>query len=441
MARPGAPSEGVPTEARMRRLCSILVVVVTACGGSRSGGATPAEGGTADDGSGGDASDDGGMQEGGDASGDGGFVVAAHPPPPQVTPSGGPVIANPKIVPVSFPMDPLAGDIDVFSAAFASTTYWGDVVAEYGIAPAKPLAPIHVTTPVGATIDDSAIKTWLASQLDGTHPEWPAPDKDTVYVLYYPPGTTVTSYGMTSCVGFHGYHSDAQVGSKYVTYAVVSRCASIPEANVTGIQYVSAVASHEVVEALTDPLPDVNPAYSGPDNDHLAWALALGGELGDMCALQGEVFFMPPDFPYTVQRIWSNAAAKAGKDPCVPAYSGVNPFVEAVPVTTDKVLYDYYGSIGATKGVHVPLGQTKTIELDLISSAPTPGPFTVSVGEGGTTTPNVTLTLDKNKGSNGDKLQLTIAPHATNQVYGGELVLIRATLGTRKTYDYLFVSN
>jgi hypothetical protein len=440
MAGPASPREGAPVEATMRRAGSILVVVVAAaCGGSGSGGATPRpDAAAADDGgTGADAADDGGTPEAGDASQDGG--VAPYPPP-QVEDSGGPVIAHPKIVPVSFPTDPLAGDIDVFSAAFASTTYWGDVVAEYGIAPAKPLTPIHVTTPVAATIDDSEIKTWLASELDGTHPEWPAPDADTLYVLYYPPGTTVTIQGASSCVAFHGYHSEAQVGSKHVPYSVVSRCASIPEVNVTGIQYVSAVASHEIVEALTDPLPDVNPAYSGPDNDHQAWALALGGELGDMCALQGEVFFMPSDFPYTVQRIWSNAAAKANKDPCVPAYSGTNTYVEARPVTTDTVLFDYYGSIGSTKGVHVPLGQTKTIELDLLSSGPTAG-FSVSAGEAGTTTPNVTLTLDKNTGSNGDKLHLTIAPHSTNQTYGGELVIVRATLGTRKTYDYLFVGN
>jgi hypothetical protein len=116
-------------------------------------------------------------------SGPGPFAPASHPVVPQVANLGGPVLAAPKVVPVSFPDDPLQPDIDTFAAAFTTTTYWGDVTKEYGVGPVMPLAPVHVTTAVGATIDDSAIQTWLASMLDGTHPEFPAPDGNTVYAL------------------------------------------------------------------------------------------------------------------------------------------------------------------------------------------------------------------------------------------------------------------
>ncbi len=421
------------------RFSTLALLLLVGCS---SNGASPRpDAGAADDGGAGtDAGgDDAAAADSGDASGDAGGPK--RPAAPQVLDVGGPVIAHPKIVPVSFPNDPLSADIDTLYAAFASTTYWGEVTAEYGIAPAKPLPPVHVTTPAAATIDDTEIQQWLASQLDGTHPEWPAPDADTLYVLNYPPGTTITLFGETSCVGFHGYHSQASVGANQVSYSVVSRCASVPEVNVTGIQYVSAVASHEVIEALTDPLPFSKPAYETPDDDHLAWALALGGELGDMCALNGEVFFQPADFPYTVQRIWSNAAAKAGNDPCVPAFTGGAPYVEAVPAVTDKVAFDYQGSIGTTKGVRVPLGKTGSVDLDLFSADPSQGPFHVAAIEVGTSTPNLTLTLDKDSGNSGDTLHLSIAAHSQKHNYGGELVIVRATLGTRKTYDYLYVGN
>ena len=424
------------------RLWSLGLIFLVACSSSNAGSPRPDAGDASDDGSAGaDAGgDDAAAADAGDASSDG-ATGPKRPAPPQVVDLGGPVIAHPKIVPVSFPNDPLSADIDTFYAAFSSTTYWGDVTAEYAIAPAKTLAPVHVTTPADATIDDTQIQQWLASQLDGTHPEWPAPDADTLYALDYPPGTSITLYGATSCVGFHGYHSQASVGAMQVSYAVISRCASVPEVNVTGIQYVSAVASHEIVEALTDSLPFTKPAWQGPDDDHQAWALALGGELGDMCALNGEVFYKPADFPYTVQRIWSNAAAKAGKDPCVPAFTGGAPYVEAAPDVHDMVAFDYQGSIGSTKGVRVPLGKTGTVDLDLFSADPSQGAFNVAAIEVGTQTPNVTLTLDKNSGNSGDTLHLTIAAHSQNPMYGGELVIIRATQGTRKTYDYLYVGN
>lgn len=419
-------------------LALALAPFASACSSNAAG---PADAGTA-------GSDDGPVVDddaapGDDAAGEAGpaaFAPASHAVVPQVEDFGGPVLATPKIVPVSFPDDPLQTDIDTFVAAFSSTTYWGDVTREYGVGPATPLAPVHVTTAVGATIDDSAIQTWLASMLDGTHPEFPAPDGNTVYALFYPPGTTVTMQGYgSSCNAFHGYHSEATVAGDQVPYAVIPRCTTLPEIPVTGIQYVSAVTSHEVVEAMTDPHPFTNPAFAETDPEHIAWTFLGLGEVGDMCALVGNAFYTPADFPYTVQRIYSNALAKAGHDPCFP-----NPmkttYIQAAPVLGDTVSFDDEGYRGTTKGVKIPLGQSKTVEIDLFSDAPTSGPWTVSAVEpSGAGT--LGLSFDKTSGQNGDKLHLTITAKSTNATYGLSPFIVESSQGTTRNLWVGLVGN
>ena len=62
-------------------------------------------------------------------------------------------------------------------------------------------------------------------------------------------------------------------------------------------------------EAATDPQPLDNPAYLQVDDNHAVYARLTGGggEVGDMCEAYADANFQPTDFPYMVQRIWSNA--------------------------------------------------------------------------------------------------------------------------------------
>jgi hypothetical protein len=364
---------------------------------------------------------------------------ASHPSPPQSFDVGGPVLTHPKIVSVSFASDPFEAAIDTFATAMGTTTYWGNETKEYGVAPVVPTQRIHDPTVQPATVDDSQIASWLAGQLDGTHPAWPAPDGNTLYVLYFPPGTTVTLFGSPSCATFHGYHSNTQLpNGTPVPYAVVSRCAGIPEdPRATGVNYISAVASHEVIEALTDPLPMSNPAYGQTDQDHLASMFVMGGEVGDLCALVGNAFYIPTDFPYLVQRIWSNQVALTGHDPCLPEPAG-QVYFNSAPVLTDTIP----SMVGTTKGVHIPVGQSKTIEVDLFSEASTPGPWTVAakeVGNGGVQ--NLTFSFDRTSGVNGDKLNLTIHVVSQNSSFGAEVFLLKSTYGTQRSLWFGLVGN
>jgi len=351
-----------------------------------------------------------------DAGGDAGFVPGDHPPMPQVASSGGPVIAKPSFVPVSFANDSLQGDIDAFVGAMAKTTYFEDVIGEYGVAKPTIAKPIHIAETVPANILDADIQGFIRSKvMDQT---LPAPDANTLYVLFYPPGTTIELDGRKSCATFHGYHGEVAVGQQSAAYAVIARCSGIPEAPVMGIQYVSAVASHEIVEALTDPLVYTNPAFAMPDRDHIGFAFLGLAELADMCALDGDAFYTPSDFPYTMQRIWSNALALQGHDPCVPNVKKTT-YIMAVPELEDTI-----GSVyGKTKGVKIPVGQEKTIAVDLFSDGPIDS-WDVRAIEPSSMNSTLDLALDRTSGTNGDKLMLTIKTKGKNATYGASPFVI-----------------
>jgi len=366
---------------------------------------------------------------------------APHPAPPHVQSYGGPVLTSPKIVPVVFDGDDptIVGQIADFSSKVGATQYWAANTMEYGVGPATATAPVDLSAvpeSAPAMIDDAAIQTWLGGKLNGDDPLFPAADGNTVYAIYYPAGTTITLQGSTSCNAFGGYHSnfalDAAHGSQQVAYAVIPRCDNFD--GMVGIDAVTATASHELLEAATDPFPMTTPAYTLMDDAHIYWLRILGGgETGDMCAQFSGSFTTFAELPYLVQRSWSNKSANAGHDPCVPAIPG-DVYFNAAPVLNEWVTYSLYGQNVQVKGVTIPLGESKTIDLDLFSDGDTGGPFTVDVQDtsalfGGT--PHLDLSLDRASGQNGEKLHLTITVNTAGK-HNTETFAVISQLGSTK---------
>ncbi len=371
--------------------------------------------------------------------GDNGMVSnmypAPHPDAPQVANANGPVLSAPVFVPVFFMNDDATqkAALEDFVSKLGATAYWTAVGKEYGVGPGTATKPVELMETAPATIDDSGIQTWLAGKLNADDMAFPAATAQTIYVLHYPVGTTITlNTGMgssQSCNSFGGYHSDttldAKHGSMKIAYAVIPRCPAF--AGMTAIDVATSAESHELSEASTDPLPQDNPAYGQVDDNHLYWMFALGGgEVGDMCAQDPGAFTKFTGFDYMVQRSWSNAAAMAGHDPCVPAAAN-EVYFNAAPELPDMISL---GGIGGfqTTGVSVPVGSTKTIDLDLFSDGPTGGPWTVAVkdfqtlmgGSGG----NFSFALDRTQGQNGEKLHLTINSLKATQYNAGIFVVI-----------------
>jgi hypothetical protein len=216
-----------------------------------------------------------------------------------------------------------------------------------------------------------------------------------------------------------------------VAYAVIPRCESFGD--LTGIDAITGVTSHELIEASTDPYPFNDPAYAQVDQDHYYWSSALGGgEVGDLCAQNPGAFTFFDELPYAVQRTWSNVSIAAGHDPCVPEVAK-EVYFNVVPELDDQITL---GGGGSASGVSVPLGTTKTITLDLYSDGPTSGPFTVKVIDaqqlfGGTS--SFKFALDKSSGVNGDKIQLTITTNTASKRKHGTFA-IESHLGSETNY-------
>jgi hypothetical protein len=267
-------------------------------------------------------------------------------------------------------------------------------------------AAVHFpTNPFQATEDDSDLQSWLTQQIaNGALPPY---EFGNIYALFMPDGVSVTLDGATSCQDFGGYHDEASLSPAVsVPYAVIPRCGTY--AGLTGIDTLTGSASHEFIEASTDPFPETSPAYAQVDSKDVAWMLLLGGgEIADMCAQNVDAFFEPTGLGYTVQRSWSNQAAAASNDPCVPAPSGA--YFNAAPVLPDDVTLNV-GPMVTTLAVQIPVGASKTIPVDLFSNEAM-GAWDVNAYDGAALqglNDELSLKLDKTSGENGDKLQLTV---------------------------------
>jgi hypothetical protein len=288
------------------RWALVALVLVAAGGGACSSSHASHDGGAIADASEEDdaSADDGG--EGGD-DGSGPCVADAAPPSAYLAPAsdggvssylpqeldlGGHVSRTPTLVPITYASDPLESQLDAFTGSLGCSDYWRAVVSDYGVG-AGVSTPVHLQGAAPSGITEQGIANWIGSAIgDGT---LPAPTPETIYVLYYPKGTTVTLRdGTPMCQGVPGYHEDGVVGGHTIAYAVVPRC---PGQGAMPVDIVTPVASHEIVEAATDPSP-TTPAYDTIDSDHVAWGLAGGFEVADLCSSDDDAAFVPADLPF-----------------------------------------------------------------------------------------------------------------------------------------------
>jgi hypothetical protein len=370
---------------------------------------------------------------------------------PQVENQGGPVMTAPKVVPIFYAADDATtvASIKDFVSKLPHSSYWMGFTSEYGVGDVTAEAPIVLTDTLPQYWDDSQIQAFLAAKLNAGDPAFPAPDANTIYAFFFPPNVTITTLGTpdsdagdaaappasaTSCTGFGGYHDNITLANNMdVAYAVVPRCATFGPLG--GIDAITGPASHELAEAATDPFPSTNPAFLTVDAPHSYWTRLLGGgEVGDMCAQEDSSFVkFPPDVPYVVQRIWSNKAALAGTDSCMPTPAG-NVYFNTYPVMPDMITYSSRGVTTTSKGIEIAVGASRVVEFDLASTAPTSGPWTVKIIDSSSTGDTYLSAAFMEcggaatcSGENGVKLHATITVVSAGR-RGTEPFLIESTL-------------
>jgi hypothetical protein len=361
-----------------------------------------------------------------DGGAGGAFAPAFKPDVGQIVPNGGPVIASPKIVTVTWNGDPNQAALEDFGDKLGASAYWKDSVSEYGVGPATSGAANHVrvATPLPAAEDASALDAFVIQQLSDTAASgWPAYDASTIYVLYVPSSTTLNPHG--------AFHSEVAVGANaHVPYAVVDENG---DGNGNGgkpsIDVATANAAHEIAEVATNPHVFSDLGVVGFDAKHVAWQMFISdAELGDICEPNADATFKgDAELPFLLQRMWSNKAAVAGHNPCVP--SPQEPYYNVTPLDleTVSVFVDTAAAAQEGWGYRIPIGTQKTIKLGFYSDQPIGAPWSITAVEGNWFSPasnkRLTVAVGKGSGNNGDTDTLTVTANAQSSGAGNAVLL------------------
>lgn len=370
-----------------------------------------------------------------------------RPPPPQLQFRGGAILSVPVFTAITYDSDELQAELEDYVAKLGTSgdAFWTPALSEYGVGPATVNAPVRISSAAPAVIDDLHIQTWI--QQFYNQPGAPQPTAQDLLVFFLPSDTQLTNATLLGCRDFGAYHSSlrTQLGNQLgprVAYAVMPRC----EAGTYALFYTTVAATHEITSAVTDPDgadPHGTLGWWGMDDDHRIWEISqwgFGGEHADVCEGFHFINIYPAGFPYGVQRVWSNAAARAGQDPCVPHYSGETYFV-GIPILEDSVDIHYGQSTVRTKGARIPLGESRTIEVLLHAEHPNTPAWTVTAMDLSTLGwGKLGFSWDRASGVSGDVLHLTITNHAGSTKFGGAPFIVEATDSYQRHRWYGYVS-
>jgi hypothetical protein len=360
---------------------------------------------------------------------------------PTVESAGGPVIANPKVVPVVFANDAMASDIATFTAKIGASAYWKNVGAEYGVGPMTAGEMITIAEPPPATMTADQVSKWVTDQLSGTSPTFGTPDPNTLYAVFYPSTTTIATGSDKSCQAFGGYHDEVSVDGKAIGYAMLARCTA---SGMNARDTLTVAASHEYFEWATDPFPRTDGAFQNMDDDHWAWGMVMQGEVSDLCTQFDKDNLRPAEIGFTVQRHWSNKASLLGQYPCAPVKAV--PYVQTITDTPDEErvpnMHDETQTTSlVTKAIHVAPGKTRTVSAFVYSDQPADKPVeirAISLRNGRSTGAAVsafTFSVDTVKPTPGDTVQVTIQAAKSIEPKDAWDILIMGTLsgsGNRK---------
>jgi hypothetical protein len=221
--------------------------------------------------------------------------------PPHLTNFGGPKLTAIHVAPlfwnstVRFQTNANWLYVDVPASPFY------DQFAEYGIARGNGQVGF-LDTRATANLTDAQVQAEVLNQINLAHLP-PPTNPNNYYPVHFPPNARITAPdGSQSCVQFCAYHGTFVRNGVNVNYGIVpdigqsgcnGGCGGSTVTNNT-----DSVASHELVEATTDPAVGLATVFGPP----LGWYDQPDNqEIGDLCnAQQGTTA------GFTVQKEWSN---------------------------------------------------------------------------------------------------------------------------------------
>lgn len=224
------------------------------------------------------------------------FAAAA----PKLTYRGGPLIGAAQVFTVFWgaawktkpQSDQVAKLNGFFDFVVASALI--DQLAEYDaggvkIGHGKRTGSITISAKSPSSVTDATIQSFLKQQIAAG--KVPKATPNTLYFVYLPPGVRVVMGGAASCQAFCGYHNAIGRSTFYAVmpYPGCSGCLG----SLSAFDALTATSSHELCEAITDPIPGEG------------WYDDSNGEIGDICAWETKTLG-----GYTVQLEWSNQAGR-----------------------------------------------------------------------------------------------------------------------------------
>jgi hypothetical protein len=228
--------------------------------------------------------------------------AVAPPAAPKLVYLNGPLITSVEIFTIFWgtrwqrgPLAEILAQMNQFFD-FVLTSSLMDQLSEYSVAGhsighGKRTGTMTRTTPEpSASVTDQAIQQLLQREIS-SNGAFPRPSPNTLYFVFLPSGTTVVQGGSSSCKQFCGYH-DA-IGDQ--TFYAVMPFPDCPGClgGVAQFDALTSTTSHELCEAITDPIPGQG------------WYDDINGEIGDICAWKSKQLGK-----YAIQLEWSNQSDK-----------------------------------------------------------------------------------------------------------------------------------
>jgi hypothetical protein len=239
---------------------------------------------------------------------------------------GGPVLASPRVITVFWGASvnaQLQRDLGSFYSATVNSNHmdWLDQYATFGKAvdgrqgtnqhiARGSYGGEYVITPVHTkkTIDDVDILAEIELQVANN--VLPKADNNTLYMIHFPAGVTITVEGAKSCQGFCAYHNghvSKSMGNVFfgVMPDLSSGACSFGCGFGDAFDSTTAISSHELVEAVTDPFPTPGnkPAYPQ------AWNSSGGEEIADLCSYGNATLHAASGKNYKISQEWDNKSA------------------------------------------------------------------------------------------------------------------------------------
>jgi hypothetical protein len=262
-------------------------------------------------------------------------------PFPQVPANSGKVLNPMQLVTIVALNDEYASQLFAFGDELIAGAWWAAVSADYRLG--TPVSNLHLTGPaIAGSIDLASMESYITQVIASG----PQPNGNTLYLLYLPDGVQVTD--APGACGAHSPYPDSATTLGDGWAWVERGNPDCPTPVESTIQYLTRVASHEILEGATDP---TTRSYTLDPNGPPAqpWTATVWDEMepgpievGDLCNYTR----ITESDGYQYQRIYSNSAAAAGGDPCLPQ--------GAAPYFNVSTSYDWY-TIPAGSSGSIPI--------------------------------------------------------------------------------------